>query len=72
MISIAWALQLLQAVPQVVAAAPDFKKLWDQLVNTFDGDASQDELKAAYEAAISDAKDAHDVLDEIVRRNTAQ
>jgi ABC-type transporter Mla subunit MlaD len=70
MLGITWALGLLQAVPKVVAAAPDFKKLWDQLVDTFDGEASQQELKDAYAAAISDAADAHEDLQEIVARHS--
>jgi len=68
-LSISWALGLLQAVPQAVAAAPDFKKLWDQLVATFDGKPEQQDLKDAYEAAISDAADAHADLQEIVARH---
>lgn len=70
MIGVAWALGLLQAVPKVVAAAPDFKHLWDQLVDTFDGNADQQDLKDAYDAAISDAADAHEDLQDIVARHT--
>lgn len=69
MLSVSWALKLLQIVPKAIAAAPEFKHLWDQLVHTFDGNASQQDLKAAYEAAISDAADAHEDLQEIVARH---
>lgn len=70
MLGIPWLLSLLQAVPQAVAAAPDFKHLWDQAVATFHGHPAQADLKAAYDAAISDAADAHDDLQEIVARHT--
>lgn len=70
MVSVAWALGLLQVVPKVVAAAPEFKRLWDQLVNTFDKDADQQDLKDAYTAAIDDAADAHMDLQEIVARHS--
>jgi hypothetical protein len=70
MLGMAWALKLLQAVPQVVAAAPDFKHLWDELVGTFKPHEQQD-LKDAYTAAISDAADAHQDLQEIVARHTS-
>lgn len=69
MVGIAWALQLLQVVPKVVAAAPDFKHLWDQLVATFDGHQSQQDLKDAYTAAVSDAADADMDLQEIIARH---
>lgn len=69
MLGVTWALELLQAVPKVVAAAPDFKRLWDQLVGTFAGAATQQDLKDAYIAAISDAADAHEDLQEIVARH---
>jgi ABC-type transporter Mla subunit MlaD len=68
-ITMGLALQLLQAVPKVVAAAPDFKRVFDSIVATFSG-AEQDDLKAAYDAAISDAADAHQDLQEIVDRNS--
>jgi ABC-type transporter Mla subunit MlaD len=71
MITIAWALQLLQAVPQVVAAAPNFKRLWDELVHTFHGNPAQQDLKDAYAAAISDAADANADLQEIIARHTS-
>ena len=71
MIGVSWALQLLQALPQAVAAAPSFKALWDQLVDTFDGKPEQQDLKDAYAAAISDAADAHADLQEIVARHTS-
>ena len=67
---LAWGLKLLQVVPQVAAAAPAFKELFDQFVGTFDKDADQQELKDAYEIAISDAADAHEDLQAIVDRNS--
>jgi ABC-type transporter Mla subunit MlaD len=70
MLGIPFLLQLLQAVPQAVAAAPDFKRLWDQAVATFHGHPAQQDLKDAYAAAVSDAADAHQDLQEIVARHT--
>lgn len=70
MLSVAWGLQLLQAVPKVVAAAPDFKRLFDQFVGTFKSSADQQDLKDAYAAAISDAADAHEDLQDIVARHS--
>lgn len=67
---IALLLQLLQAVPQAVAALPTFKAAWDGIVDAFDGDANQQDLKDAYAAAVSDAADAHEGLQEIVARHT--
>lgn len=70
MFTVALALELLQAVPKVVAAAPSFKKIWDQIVGVFDKDTDQDTLKEAYDLAISDAADAHTDLQDLVARNT--
>lgn len=70
MLNVAWALSLLKVVPQVVAAAPEFKRLYDQLVASFDKDADQETLQRAYDLALSDAEDAHDDLDELVRANS--
>lgn len=70
MFTIALALELLQAVPKVVAAAPQFLKVWGQLVDTFDKDTDQQTLKDAYALAISDAADAHQDLQDIVAANT--
>lgn len=69
MLGIGWALNLLQLVPKAVAASGDFKHLWDQLVATYDGNASQDDLKAAYNAAVSDAADADMDLQEVLQRH---
>ncbi len=70
MITVAWALELLRAVPQVVAAAPDFKRLWDQLSDTFDSDTDQQTLQEAYDLALSDAADANQDLDDLVKANS--
>jgi ABC-type transporter Mla subunit MlaD len=70
MLGISWALELLQAVPKVVAAAPQFVKIWDQLVDTFDKDTDQQTLKDAYALAISDAADAHSDLQDLVAANS--
>ncbi len=66
MITVAWALQLLQAVPKAAAAAPQFKALWDQLIATFDKKADQQTLKDAYPLALSDAADAHSDLQALI------
>lgn len=41
---------LISALPKVVAAAPEFVRLFDELVKIFPKD-EQDELKAAYQKA---------------------
>ena len=61
-------LKLLPKVGPIIAAAPEFKELVDQLVDTFDDKRDQDDLKAAYALAISDAADAYKALDELVKK----
>lgn len=70
LLSVGTLLQLLQAVPKAVAAEAEFKRVWGDIVAAFDGHRSQAELQAAYDAAISDAADAHQDLQEIVARNS--
>lgn len=62
-------LALLPKLAPAVAALPEFKRLFDQLVATFDSEADQAELRAAYELAIDDAEDAHGKLAAIVARH---
>lgn len=69
--SVGMALDLLKAVPKIAAVAPAFKSAWDNLVGTFDKAADQQDLKDAYEAAISDAADAHQDLQDIAARHSA-
>jgi hypothetical protein len=54
---------LIEALPKVVAAAPEFKKLFDAFVEGFKED-DQEELKSAYQRA-RDASDSaqNDFLD---------
>lgn len=70
MLTVSWALQLLQAIPKVAAAAPEFKHLYDQLVNSFDKSSDQQTLRDAYELALSDAADAHVDLQDLVTQNS--
>lgn len=43
-------LSLVQALPKVVAAAPEFKALFDQLLHGFN-ESEQAQLKSAYQTA---------------------
>jgi hypothetical protein len=59
------AMKALQMASPAFAAAPAFKSIFDGVVDLFDGDQRQDELKAAYaakraesDAAEQDFKDA--------------
>lgn len=51
-------LKLLQAVGPIVAALPDFKTVYDQIVGTFDTN-DQDTLKEAYADLIADNDEGH-------------
>lgn len=59
MFNITSILKLLPAVGPVVAALPEFKKVFDQIVGTFNDDADQHELKAAYADLIVDNDAGH-------------
>lgn len=63
-------LNLLPKVGPIIAAAPEFKALVEELIETFASDRDQAELQAAYEQAISNADDAHEKLQQIVARNS--
>jgi hypothetical protein len=51
-------MSLLPAVGPIVAALPEFKKVFDQIVSTFKED-DQEELKAAYADLIADNDEGH-------------
>jgi hypothetical protein len=69
MISMTAALALLQAAPKVIAALPEFASLWQRITGTFSDPAQQADLQAAYAAAISEAEQSHNTLQDIVRRH---
>ena len=69
-ITLASALSFLPVVGPVVAALPEFKKLWDEIVSTFDG-SDQQTLQQAYDLAISEAADAHQDLQDLVAQHTS-
>ena len=62
-------LTLLPKVGPIIAAAPEFAALIEELISTLTDHREQDELKLAYEAAISDASEAHSILQDIVARH---
>lgn len=66
MITIAWALALLEVVPKLTIALPEFKKLWDELIVTFSKSTDQQTLQQAYDLALSDAADAHADLQTLI------
>lgn len=55
-------LELLPVVGPVVARAPQFVKIFDSIVDTFDDETDQAELKIALEVAQQRSDDAHDRL----------
>ncbi len=59
MFNLASVLKLLPAVGPVVAALPEFKKIFDQIVATFDDDADQKELKEAYVDLMRENDEGH-------------
>ena len=63
-------LALLPKVGPIIAAAPEFKKLVDEIVSTLTSKREQAELQQAYELAIDNAEEAHRQLQEIVARNS--
>ena len=60
-------LALLPKIGPVIAALPEFKRLFNEVVAAFDT-LDQAELRAAYELALSNAADAHDKLQALVRQ----
>ena len=52
-------LNIIKAVPKVVAEAPAFKALFDQAITVFKP-AEQEQLKSAYRAARDRSDDAQD------------
>lgn len=69
MISLPTVLALLPKVGPMVAALPEFRKLVQDIVATFDDSRDQAALMGAYELALDDAADAHDRLQAIVTRH---
>ena len=63
-------LALLPKVGPIIAAAPEFKKLVDEIISTLKNERDQSELQRAYELAIDDAEEAHRHLQTIVARNS--
>ncbi|WJY18666.1 hypothetical protein QQS45_13855 [Alteriqipengyuania flavescens] len=62
-------LALVGRVGPIVAAAPEFRKLIEEIIATFTDERDQAELQLAYEHAISDAREAHEQLQTIIARN---
>jgi hypothetical protein len=71
MFNIGMIVGLLKALPAASIALPEFKKIYDQIVLTFDSKADQKTLQDAYDVALEDAADAHADLDDIVKRNSS-
>lgn len=59
LISIAAIVGLVEQLPKVVAAAPEFKRLFDALISNFKTH-EQSELKAAYQRAIAESDSAQE------------
>jgi hypothetical protein len=67
MFAIADILKLLQAVGPVTAALPEFKQVYDGIVNTFKKPADQQTLKTAYQELQSENSGGHARLQEMLR-----
>jgi len=70
MLTVGLALKALQSVGPVIAALPEFKKLFDAAVSTFDKNADQETLRRAYDLAVDGAADAHADLQKLVAENS--
>lgn len=66
--TLATILSLLPKVGPIIAAAPEFKALIEELISALEDDRDQAELRIAYENAISDAEHAHEQLQGSVAR----
>lgn len=60
-------MKLLPAIGPVIAALPEFKALFSEIVATF-AVRDQDELKRAYAMALDRANEAHDDLQALVSK----
>ena len=63
-------LKLLPKVGPIVAAAPEFKELVEEIISTLSSPREQAVLQEAYERAIEDAESAHVRLQQLVTENT--
>lgn len=70
MLTVSILLTALRAVGPAVAAAKEFKALYDGAVETFSDKTDQDTLKHAYELAVNDAANAHQQLQDLVARHS--
>lgn len=61
-------LKALQAIGPITAALPEFKALYDQIVETFKGDADQATLKRAYDELMAENSGGHVRLQEMLRK----
>lgn len=68
--NIATLLAALPAIGPVVAALPEFKRLFDEIMATAIEPRDQDELKKAYALAIQDSDQAHADLQALVASRT--
>lgn len=61
-------IKLLQVVGPVVARAPEFKAVFDQIVDTFKGKDDQATLKKAYDELMAENSGGHVRLQEMLRK----
>lgn len=61
-------LGVLPVVGPVIAAAPEFKKLYDTFVDALDGGEDQATAKEAYDLAISEAREDRKRMQELANR----
>ena len=68
MFSVTGILKLLQAVGPVTAALPEFKSVYDQIVQTFKKDTDQQTLQKAYLELQNENAGGHVRLQEMLRK----
>lgn len=68
MFSVAGIIRLLQAVGPATAALPEFKEVYDQIVDTFKKPTDQATLQTAYTELQSENSGGHARLQEMLRK----
>ena len=64
-------LGVLPIVGPAIAAAPEFKRLFDEATAALKSDQDQATAKQAYDLALGNAANAHTALQDLVRRHAS-
>lgn len=65
-------LRMLQAIGPIAAALPQFKEVYDQIVETFSSDTDQETLQTAYRELQAENSGGHARLQEMLRKAEAE